>query len=640
MARAVQRDDLLSFRFLSRPAVSPDGGTIAFLVHRADKESNRYESNIWTCRLSDGVLRQMTFSGREKFFCWSPDGSSLVFASERTDDEGTVFYRLSLEGGEAQRLFSLPQKAGAVWELPDGRFLVWARWVPSIENPDEANYQIFDQLPFLANGQGYIGSERTGLGVYAPQSGTWKRLTDETFDLASCTMKDDFSQVLAVGCSFTDVKPQTNSVCLFDLADGTSRDLTEGLAMSFSSAGWHGDDVIATGCDRADRGVHKNPTFFKLADSALTPLSPTLDTGLHSTVGSDCRYGQADQTGEFFDDGLGLVYCSTEGFRSFLFRLNADGSSSRLTDLSSVDSFCVRSGVTAFVGMEPNGLQELYVLNGSGVRRLSHFNDAILSELQVQPAHYVSVQSGDVTLDGWYIEPLNCQPGKKYPTILNIHGGPRGVYGDVFFHEMQCWAAQGYGVIFTNPRGSDGRGNDFDDIRGAYGVTDYGDLMAFAEWCAAHLPFVDSDRLGVAGGSYGGFMVNWMVTHTDRFKAACAQRPISNWVSKFGSCDIGYYYVEDQHVGLPWDGRPGPWDDSPLKYAANAKTPLLLIQSSDDFRCEASQSFQMFTAMKVLGVPCRMCFFHGENHELSRSGKPRNRLARLREISRWFDEML
>ncbi|MBR5982061.1 MAG: S9 family peptidase, partial [Firmicutes bacterium] len=216
----------------------------------------------------------------------------------------------------------------------------------------------------------------------------------------------------------------------------------------------------------------------------------------------------------------------------------------------------------------------------------------------------------------------------------------KSAFGDTYFHEMQCWAARGYAVLYCNPRGGDGRPGGFDDIRGYYGVKDYNDIMAFVEHCLRELPFLDRERLGVTGGSYGGYMTNWIVTQTHLFKAAVAQRPISNWVSKFGSCDIGYYYVPDQHGGYPWDDPAQAWQESPLKHVANVKTPLLLIQSQEDFRCERDQSFQMFTALKVLGVECRMCLFNGENHELSRSGRPRNRLARLREITSWFDKYL
>ncbi len=152
--------------------------------------------------------------------------------------------------------------------------------------------------------------------------------------------------------------------------------------------------------------------------------------------------------------------------------------------------------------------------------------------------------------------------------------------------------------------------------------------------------FIDDTRLGVTGGSYGGYMTNWMITQTHRFKAAVSQRGISNWVSKFGGCDIGYYYVEDQHLGTPWKDMENLWKESPMKYVDKAKTPILFIHSTEDFRCELNQAFQMFTALKVLGVESRLCVFKGENHELSRSGKPRNRLARLREIAAWFETHL
>jgi dipeptidyl aminopeptidase/acylaminoacyl peptidase len=240
------------------------------------------------------------------------------------------------------------------------------------------------------------------------------------------------------------------------------------------------------------------------------------------------------------------------------------------------------------------------------------------------------------------MRPVGFEVGKKYPTVLHIHGGPKMAFGDVFVHEMQCWTANGFAVLFCNPRGSDGRGDEFSDIRGKYGTIDYDDLMSFVDWAEENLPFVDKSRLGVTGGSYGGFMTNWIVGHTNRFRAAVTQRGICNWVSMTGMSDIGYYFVPDQQAADIWSEADVEelWRRSPLKYAGNVRTPTLVIHSDEDHRCEVSQGLQMFSALKRQGVDSKICVFKGENHELSRGGRPRPRLARLLEILAWFKERL
>ncbi len=243
-------------------------------------------------------------------------------------------------------------------------------------------------------------------------------------------------------------------------------------------------------------------------------------------------------------------------------------------------------------------------------------------------------------LDGWVLLPRGYDPARQYPAILDIHGGPKTVYGTVYYHEMQLWASQGYFVFYCNPRGGDGRGDAFADIRGKYGAIDYADLMGFTDRVLEAYPAIDARRVGVTGGSYGGFMTNWIIGHTDRFAAAASQRSISNWISMGYTTDIGYYFAPDQTAATPWDNLERMWDQSPLKYADRCVTPTLFIHSDQDYRCWQAEALQMFTALKVHGVESRLCLFKGENHELSRSGKPKHRIRRLREITGWMDRHL
>ena len=295
--------------------------------------------------------------------------------------------------------------------------------------------------------------------------------------------------------------------------------------------------------------------------------------------------------------------------------------------------------------MPPGRLMEIYELKDGKLEKLSAFNDEIHSTRHYSaPEHFTFVDSEGVEVDGWVIKPVGYIPGTKYPAVLEIHGGPKAAFTESYFHEMQLFASQGYFVMYSNPRGGDGKGSKFADIRGKYGTIDYDNLMQFTDECLARYPGIDGDKLGVLGGSYGGFMTNWIVGNTDRFKAAVSMRGICNWISFTYISDIGYRFGPDQQAAGPAADPANladkMWQHSPLKYAANVTTPTLILHSDEDFRCWIPEAYQWFTALKLNGVETRMHIFKGENHELSRSGKPDHRLRRLEEIINWMDKFL
>ncbi|WP_369693672.1 alpha/beta hydrolase family protein [Lentibacillus sp. CBA3610] len=233
-------------------------------------------------------------------------------------------------------------------------------------------------------------------------------------------------------------------------------------------------------------------------------------------------------------------------------------------------------------------------------------------------------------IQGWLLRPYGFEKDKKYPFILEIHGGPHMMYGQTFFHEMQLLAAKGYVVLYTNPRGSHGYGQAFvDACRGDYGGKDYTDLMRAVDYALDEFEFIDKDRLGVTGGSYGGFMTNWIVGHTNRFKAAVTQRCISNWLSFYGVSDIGYFFTKWELGKNLLEDPAKLWDFSPLKYAENIETPLLIVHGEKDFRCPIEQGEQLFVTLKHLQKDVEFVRFPDANHELSRSGKPEMRIERL-----------
>ncbi|MBX6724058.1 MAG: S9 family peptidase, partial [Dactylosporangium sp.] len=282
-------------------------------------------------------------------------------------------------------------------------------------------------------------------------------------------------------------------------------------------------------------------------------------------------------------------------------------------------------------------------LDGTGAARRTGLNDALFEETGLSvPEHFTYEGEGGQELDAWIMKPLGLSEGERAPLVLEIHGGPHTAYGHCFFHEFQVLAARGMGVLFTNPRGSTGHGEAFTRACvGDWGGQDYRDIMAGVDAALKRYAWIDPDRLGVTGGSYGGYMTNWIVGQTDRFRAAVTQRSISNLYSMYGTSDIGFHFNR-RELGEAelWEAEERIMERSPIRYARNVATPLLIIHSEEDYRCPMEQAEQFYVALKRLGKTVEFLRFAGETHELSRSGKPANRKERLERMAAWFERYL
>jgi dipeptidyl aminopeptidase/acylaminoacyl peptidase len=272
---------------------------------------------------------------------------------------------------------------------------------------------------------------------------------------------------------------------------------------------------------------------------------------------------------------------------------------------------------------------------------LTHFNEELLREVELGEIEEVWFKGADGDdLQGWILKPPHFQPEKKYPSILEIHGGPFLQYGNTFMYEFYFLAGQGYVVYFCNPRGSQGYGEEQAKvIANNWGSVDYDDVMAWTDYVVQQ-PYIDEGRMGVAGGSYGGFMTGWIIGHTDRFEAAVAQRVVSNLVSMWGTSDFNWDIQREFGDKPPWEDLESMWRQSPLAHIGNAKTPTLVIHSEQDMRCELEQGLQLYVALKWLGVETELVLFPDESHGLSRGGRTDRRIARLRHMLRWFDRYL
>jgi dipeptidyl aminopeptidase/acylaminoacyl peptidase len=279
--------------------------------------------------------------------------------------------------------------------------------------------------------------------------------------------------------------------------------------------------------------------------------------------------------------------------------------------------------------------------NGTDEKQLTDLNRAWKADVALSRPERLRYERAGYTLDCWVIKPFGYAPGQRYPALLNIHGGPHTQYGHTFFDEFQVYAGAGYAVIYTNPRGSQGYGEAFTRaVHGDWGGGDFADVMAGVDEALRQCHFIDPERLGVMGGSYGGFLTSWIVGHTQRFKAACSERAVNSVATLFGTSDIGVSFLEAQSGALPWENLQWYVEHSPLTYAQHITTPLLILHAEDDLRCPMEQAEQLFAVLKRLRQEVLFVRFPDENHEMSRAGKPRHRLERYRYLLDWFARYL
>ena len=640
--KRIEIDTFLKFQFLSSPQFSPDGTKIAFTVSVPDLGSNGYLADLYLYDLETKSVSRITAGGDAKTWAWTPD-NTLLFSAARTEAEKrdkengiTHLYEISPSGGEAVCRASVPAVITGIHLLPDGRYLLTIRH-DNYKDTRKKSYEVFDELPFWGNGQGYTNAKRNRYAVYDLKSGDLTYVDDEW---TNCSQYSVFGNLLLYKAypwkqSVMGIRP---GVYLYDLATGEKVTLIvpDSIRTGVVSLLDEKTAIIAA-TDDSYKDTTKYCDFYRmnLADGSMELIHPYESSIGISSVGSDSRFGSGQTfkavNGEFY-------YVSTVGDFSHLYKISRDGTvSDPLTEGSSCDSFDLANGHIAsmeFCGMQ---IAELFV---DGVQ-VTHMNDWLTEEYDVRtPEAFTFTASDGYEIHGWVLTPAGYEEEKSYPGILNIHGGPRTVYSDVYYHEMQMWANRGYFVFFCNPRGSDGRGTDFGNINGLYGTVDYQNLMDFTDEVLKRYPMIDASRLGVAGGSYGGFMTNWIIGHTDRFHAAASQRSISNWVSFEHNSDIGHTFILNNQGGNTRTNVELLWKQSPLQFAPNCKTPTLFIHSDEDYRCYMAEGIAMFSAIKRNGCPAKLCLFHGENHELSRSGKPENRIDRMRDISEWMDTYL
>ena len=656
--KPLKLNEFFNYRFLSNLTWSPDGKAAAVTVTIANPEDNGYDQNLWLYR-GDG-FRQFTALNKESAFIWD-DENTILFAGARLasdqkrmeTEEMTVFNRISIHSGEALKAFTLPVKASDIKKLSDGLYLVTARCDAGVPDyykmsseeraavdkakKDNADYEIFDEIPFWYNGSGMINKLRNRLFLFDERTGEMTPISDPLFNVTCYAVAGDL--IVYSGEAYQTRRTDRESFYRYRIGDKASQCINDSQGYCECSLFAVGNTIVLVGSARTRYGECENPYFYTLdPESGEVKVLAETDMYVGNSTTCDCRYGRTRAAKAVGDK---LYFISTQRTSAYLYSIDLTGKVELvLEEEGTVDDFDLVDGnvlLTGLYGMRPQEVYR-YGLEDRKLIQVSRFNEEVLDGKYVAEPERVTFINDGVEIDGWILKPMDYDPDKSYPGILDIHGGPKAIYSPVFVHEMQYWAGKGYFVFFSNPEGGDGRGNEFADIRGKYGTVDYDDLMKFVDEVLARYPQIDPARLGVTGGSYGGFMTNWVIGHTGRFAAAVSQRSISNWISFYGTSDIGYTFGPDLTIGNIYDGHEKMWWHSPLKYADKVTTPTLFIHSEEDYRCWLPEGMQMYTALVDRGVAARMCYFKGENHELSRTGKPLHREKRLQEITDWMDK--
>jgi len=643
--------------------LSPDESKAAYIVEEISKDKKKYYTHLFVADIKSGEKRQYTFGKvNDRNPVWSPDGVYIAFLSTR--DKKSGIYIIPTEGGSERKLIEEDGAFASLKWTPDGKELVYIfRYNDSHSEKDEKKkkeapvYRHITRIFYRLDGAGYLPEDRFHIWKVNVENGETKQLTKGSkYDDVSPEVSPDGKWIVYVSNHSADPDVDWNRQDLFLIPIDGGRakkiDTPEGPldAPSFSP---DGKKIAYVGHDNPDDGWgvtnHHIWVVGIKGRPAAKDIIPKFDRHATDTTIGDIGEGFYVPPLHWSNDGKRIYFASSDlGSTHIFYAPSKGGLPTRVTKRNCHIKSYSMAGKKKTIAMVYSDLStsgEIHVIpakyeGDKKPQKLAAFNEDFFKEFDFPKTKEVWFKGHDgFDLQGWLVTPPGFKKTKKYPAILEIHGGPRAQYGFTFFYEMQYLASCGYVVLYTNPRGGTGRGETFADaISGGWGDIDYMDCMSAADYLE-NLSYVNKNKIGVTGGSYGGFMTNWIVGHTDRFKAAITQRSVVNLESFYGSSDIGYSLFRE-FDGHPWKNRENYVMRSPLTYAQNVKTPLLIIHSEQDLRCNVEQARELYAYLKMMKKKVEMVLFPEEPHGLSRHGRPDRRIARLNWIDKWFKKYL
>jgi dipeptidyl aminopeptidase/acylaminoacyl peptidase len=685
--RNITEKDLFNFVWIGDPQLSPDGARVVFVRVTVNDKKDGYNTAIWTVATATGETRQLTNGPRDTTPRWSPDGKYLVFVRAPEKDgptEPAQLFMLAMAGGEPFQFTTLARGAAGPQWSPDGKYIAFynsataeelakaaARNTPSPSTSQptpsptpaerESDVRVINRAVYRANGAGYIDFKHPQhiWIVNAPKTGdervTPKQLTNGRFDEGGAFWAKDSSRLYFDTDISEEPYYESPRTDLFSVSvnGGESVKFTSFAMGAFGfTLSPNGKQVAFIAATSQPVRSYSQPDLWVMdmtANARPRNLTTNFDFDIGGGLTGDNVAPRAGGSNPpvWSADGkdINVLYVKEGKANVGAF----DVSNSKLSDVTTgnqaVVNFRTVPDASKFLLLisTPTRIGDLYWLDKANgqPRQLTHINDELFSKLNLtEPEEIWHTSFDGKKIQAWVQKPPDFDPNKKYPLVLNIHGGPHAAYGFVFNHEFQWMAAKGYVVLYPNPRGSTSYGQEFGNIiQHNYPGDDYKDLMAGVDELIKR-GYIDEKKMGVTGGSGGGLLTNWTIGQTTRFAAAVSQRDIADWAD--------WWYTADFTLFQPSWFKAPPFEDpedyrrrSPITYVNKITTPLMLILGEADYRTPTGSGGEaMFRALKYRKIPTVMVRFPNESHELSRSGQPWHRVERLEHIVGWFDKWL
>lgn len=640
--RDITIDDLYIWQLPGNPQVSPDGTRIVYEVLSIDKEADEYRNTLWLIH-GDNEPRKLT-SGqwRDGSAAWSPDGGKIAFTSNRA--EGSQIFVLPIDGGEATQITTIESGVDQFLWSPDGsKFAFTSKIKP--KKTSDSDVKVITSAYYKFDGMGFIDDKRSHIFVVDASGGEAEQLTTGDYNHAQIAFAPNGYELAFVANREENWDTRReNDIWTIDIHSKQMRKLTDGQGH------WHSPLYSPDGkwlafmgtADAYSQDVNDGLYIMPTRGGDMRRLGKKLDRALGDT-GMSGPAGAGGRTIQWTADGTAIDVIVSDCGDTLVARFPKSGKQPTVLTPAGrhVKSFGHKGDDLVVAAATPYRPVEISLFTSKGEKRLTYHNDAWVNEVYIPQPEEFWFESDGEAVQGWLIRPRgNMAKSKKLaPAVLNIHGGPHAQFTPAFFHELQMYVSRGSALVFINPRGSTGRSNDFGKaVQARWGFADMPDFMAGVDH-ALSMGGLDPNRLGVTGGSYGGFSTNWLLGHTDRFKAAVTDRSISNMASMYGTDDISLVGF-DKELGTPWENPIGFWEASPLAYVQNVTAPCLIIHSEEDYRCPMEQAEQWFMALKALGRTVEFVRFPDESHGLGRNGKPKHRVERLQRTLDWFEKYL
>ncbi|NDJ59484.1 MAG: S9 family peptidase [Chloroflexi bacterium] len=651
--RGLIPEDLLKFRWLDEIALAPNGTMIAYTIKRPHADSNGYMTHLYVHHLNEPMPRRLTDGASQvSSVVWRHDSSQIAYSYR---DEAGTSIRLWTPSTDAPRIIPIEGEAFSSLDWsPDGTKLVGVRWT-RIRSPEDRNpaqgipaptIKVVRRLRYKQDGVGWVEDRYTQIWVLELPTSDLIQVTTSEMDYSSPKWSNSGDRLAFVGMAREQNTPLGYGqifVCSFPTGEPQPL-LPDWQGTAVSPVWGEGDRCIAFAGHNSPPPVNRRnfwqPHLADVAAGTAHKLGADIDEEVGNYAVADQRKSLANVTVKWAPGDPWIYFLLTEKGATNLYRIDSGGHYEKLIGGDSVtfEYSPANGNMVAYGQGDPSNPGELYLWNHGQIRRLTDLNPWLRDHRLAVPETYWYDGVDGAKVHAWLIKPLDFVEGQRYPAIVYVHCS---MFSWDFNHEFQIYANAGYAVAYFNQRGTTaGYGQAWTHAsEGDQGGKDYEEVMLGVDDLVAR-PYIDADRLGVTGGSCGGFMTNWVIGHTDRFAAAVTQRSIVNQISMFGTSDIGPECTEGETGTNPWRDLESSWRQSPLAYATQVNTPLLIIHSDEDYRCPLEQAEQLFAALRWMGKPVELVIFAGENHGLSRGGRPGNRIERQRRILGWFQKYL